>query len=662
MSKNRIKEKEFLDPATNHVFADYTKNEPTDFMDRIHQVNRLCPGQSKQNINYLLQSNNYDVGLTIQRINEEGAKELIGEWSKSTSKKSKKKKANAQKEQTTIIPNSKPQNNMEIRPASDSRTTKLPNSISHKPTTAPPIPTNSQINPKSNSYQPALPDTYNDSHLQPSHHFNPDNLQSHNSVVNQRVSPNLSTGGSSNVQILLLQLQTQNSQLAQWQEMLQQRMDNSLQILQFVFEQLQSSLSERHQLLFSNLESGKWKAQEIFEQRRKLAQKLIAQAKKAPTEQAAENIKQFLADKHCDQQLNDVYTLEIEHEALLTGVQSLGDIVNSIPIYSNWTPGLGSEHVPSHIPAVYTQPIQQPIPSKYPPKQVHPIYTVPDTHVLPVHNSTQPQHVSISHTYSEPDPVLFDGYLEQEPAPDVVNLTSRVMEVTLKDPYSSEAKAVDLKSLASKTSKEELEAAKLRMQGVLDKQGRSMIVAEARGRGPGGRRGGEKRGGRAGTGNKPRGKYKEQRGPQRYQDQGDERQDQWTGSRDNGHVWSAEFTSSNPDEPDTEALDSHLFVKSLELVNHNYSDGETDAIDYNPIVPSTEFNSSQQDYSPEQPPLQSTTTFLPTETKQIEATDQLHERDPDNTDEQTSTTDPAINCDKSPVAKPATNWGLDGDW
>ena len=651
MSKNR-KEREYLDPATNRVVADYTQNEPADFMNRIHQVNRICPGQSKQNINYLLKTNDYDVDVTVRRINEEGAKEMIGEWS-TTSKKSKKKKAPAvQKDQTAY----KPQNNLETRPASDSRTTKPQNSTTQKPTTAPPV--SSQTAPRINSFQPPT-DSYNNSHLQPqpAHHFNSENLQFHQSVVGQRISPNLTTGGSSNIQFLLLQLQTQNSQLTQWQGMLQQRMDNSQELLQFVFEQLQSSLNERYQLLYTNIESGKNEARKIFEQRRKLAQKLIAQAKKSSTEQTtdqtAENIRRFLADKMCDQQLNDVYTLEIEHEALLSGLQSLGDIVNSIPIYTNWTPPVGTEAVPSYVPPIQTQQIQQPVPSKYPSKQPHPVYTVPDT--VPVNNYSQ---VPTTHVPTE-DLVPAEEFLEQEPAHEVTNMTSRVMEVTLKDPYSSEVKAMDLKSLASKTSKEELEAARLRMQQVLDKQGRSMIVSDTGARAPagaGGKRAGEKRGGKDGPGNKGnRGsKFNEKRGPPpRYQGETGGEQNRWDGSQDNGVVWSAEFTATNHDEFDEPSWDSNQFVESLELVNNNYSDGEND--DFTNMVQSTEFNSSQQEYSTEQ----SNTANSLSDGKHSEPVS--IEQDP-STDQQTIPLSSSGDFDEPPSEPRPADWSLDGDW
>ena len=656
MSKKSHKEREYLDPATNHVLADYTQNEPADFMDRIHQVNRLCPGQSKQNINYLLKTNDYDVAVTVRRINEEGAKELIGEWSKTTSKKSKKKKApGVQKDQTTA-PTSKPQNNLETRPASDSRTTKPQNSTTQKPTTAPPV--SSQTAPRINSFQPPI-DSYN-SHLQPqpAHHFNSEN--SHQSVVSQRISPNLTAGGSSNTQFLLFQLQTQNSQLTQWKGMLEQRMDNSQQLLQFVFEQLQSSLNERYQLLYSNIESGKNEARKIFEQRQKLAQKLIAQAKKASTEQTteqtAENIRRFLADKMCDQQLNDVYTLEIEPEALLSGLQSLGDIVNSIPVYSNWTPPVGTESALPYVPPVQAPQIQQPVPSKYPSKQPQPVYTVPDT--IPVNNYSQVQE---THVFTE-EPS--EEFLEQEPVHEVTNMTSRVMEVTLKDPYSSEAKAVDLKSLASETSKEELEAARLRMQQVLDKQGRSMIVSDTGARAPaggggGGKRAGDKRGGKEGYGNKGNrgGKYHEKRGPPpRYQGETDGGQNQWSGAQDNGVVWSTEFTATNHDELDEPSWDNNQYVESLELVNNNYSDGEND---FTNIVQSTEFNSSQQEYSTEQPTLQSSTTHPPPDTKQSEPVSTQQEL---STDQETFPLPSSGDSAPAPVPSRPEDWSLDGDW
>ena len=406
---------------------------------------------------------------------------------------------------------------------------------------------------------------------------------------------------------------------------------------------------ERHQLLFSNIESGKSRAHEIFEQRKKLAQKLISQAKKAPSEEVAEGIKHFLADKQCDQQLADVYTLEIEHEAVLSAVISLGDIVNSIPVYFNWTPGAGAEPAPSHATAVHTQPLPNPTPAKPPPKQTQPAYTAPETQPPP--QSYVPLSSSQSHpAYSEPEPA---EALEQEPVPEAPAVTSRV--VTLKDPYSSEAKTVDLRSVG-KTSKEDLEAAKERMQEMLDKQGRNMIVSEAGGRavaGPGGRRGVERgaRGGRGGGGNRGRGGGK--RGPPaRYQEDEGRKPDStnWDGSRDNGHVWSTEFTPSNQPEPD-ETWSSSQYVESLELTNNNFSDGETDALSYDPItsVTSTEFKSSQQDYSPEELPTHPTKPFLPKES---------------TSPKKESPEKPAtgINWDNSPVAS-LTNWSLDeGDW
>ena len=658
MSKKANKEREYLDPATNHVVADYTQNEPADFMNRIHQVNRLCPGQSKQNINYLLKTNDYDVAVTVRRIKEEGAEEMIGEWSKSTSKKSKKKKASGGQKEQIPAPASKPQNNLETRPASDSRTTKPQTSTTNKPTTAPPV--SSQTAPRINSSQPPT-DSINNSHLQPQpiHHFNSENLQFHQSVVSQRISPNLTAGGSSNIQFLLLQLQTQNSQLTQWQGMLEQRMDSSQQLLQFVFEQLQSSLNERYQLLYSNIESGKNEARKIFEQRRKLAQKLTAQAKKATTEQTADNIRRFLADKMCDQQLNDVYTLEIEHEALLSGLQSLGDIVNSIPVYSNWTPPVGTESVPSYVPPVQAQQIQQPVPS------LNNYSQVPDTHV------------------DTEEPVPSDEFIEQEPAHEETSMSSRVMEVTLKDPYSSEAKAVDLKSLASKTSKEELEAARMRMQQVLDKQGRSMIVSDTGSRPAvaGNRRVGERRGGKEVPVNKGNrgGKYQEKRGPPpRYQGDTDGRQHQWSGPQDNGVVWSTEFTATNHDELDEPSWDNQ-FVESLELVNNNYSDGENDFTD----IVQTEFNSSQKEYSTEQPTLQSSTAYSLPDTKKPEAvsTEQPTLQSstayslPDtkkpeavSTEQEPSIDQPTFplpsSGDSEPAPKPSqsADWSLDGDW
>ena len=649
MSKHRNKDKDFVDTASNHVIADYTQNEPLDFMERIHQVNRLCPGQSKQNINYLLKTNDYNVNETVRRINEEGAKELIGEWSKTTSKKSRKKKKNdstaAPKDQVVAPPSTKPLNNLEPRPSSDSRPSKPSNSIPPKPPTAPQLPSY-----PTNSYHPVPPlETLSNSHLQPIHSYYSD---SQRIAPTQRVSPNLSLGTSSNIQFLLLQLQTQSSQLAQWQDMLHQRMDNSLQILQFVFQQLQSSLAERHQLLFSNIENGKSRAHEIYEQRKKLAQKLISQAKKAPSEEVADSIKHFIADKQCDQQLADVYTLEIEHEAVLSAVLSLGDIVNSIPVYFNWSPGAGGESAPSHAPAVPTQSLPHPAPSKAPPKHAPPINSAPETQVPT--QSFAPLSSNQTHlAYSEPDPAPpADTPSEPDPVPETPAVTSRI--VTLKDPYSSEAKTVDLRSVG-KTSKEDLEAARQRMQEMLDKQGRNMIVSEAGGRamsGPGGRRGGERdaRGGRGAEGNKGRGGGK--RGPPaRYQDEGRKPDStSWDGSRDKGHVWSTEFTPSNQAEPD-EAWDSSQYVESLELTNNNLSDGETDALSYNPItsVTSTEFKSSQQDYSPDEPPTHPRKPFPPPESSS-----------PKKVFPEKTT---AINWDNSPTDPPSTNWSIDeGDW
>ena len=662
MSKHR-KEKEFLDPATNHVIADNAQHEPADFMERIHQVNRLCPGQSKQDINYLLRTNDFNVNETVRRINEEGAKELIGEWSKSTSKKSRKKKKNeptaAPKEQSGGPPgaSSKPLNNLEPRPASDWRASKPSNPIPPKPPTAPQLPTN--------SYHPVpvpVPsplDPLPNSHLQPIHSLYPDILHVQRTAPPQRVSPNLSLGTSSNIQFLLLQLQTQSSQLSQWQDMLHQRMDNSLQILQFVFQQLQSSLAERHQLLFSNIESGKTQAHEIFEQRKKLAQKLIAQGKKAPTEEVAESIKRFLADKQSDQQLADVHTLEIEHEAVLSAVLSLGDIVNSIPMYYNWSAGAGSDSAPSQAPAVHTQPLPHPVPSKAPPKQTQPVYTLPDSQ-LPAQSYAPPppppppteQTLPV---YSEPEPEPpTETFLEPEPVPEPPVVTSRV--VTLKDPYSSEAKTVDLRSV-QKTSKEDLEAARLRMQEMLNKQGRNMIVSDAGSRavsGPG-RRGVERdmRGGRGTGGNRGRGEGK--RGPPggRYQVEEGRKPEStnWDGSRDNGHIWSTEFTPSNQAEPDEETWDSAQYVESLELTNNNFSDGENDALAYNPMtsVTSAEFKSSQQDSSPDEAPTHPTKPFL----------------SPKSTSPKIVSPEKpaaAINWDNSPT-DPATNWSYDdGDW
>ena len=600
MSKSR--QKEFLDTATRRVVADYTQNEPANLMERIHRVNRACPGQSKQNVAYLLKNNEYDVEETIRRIKEEGATELIGEWSKNTSKKKKKKKKDEPAPPQKEIPPSAPRqlNNFDARPSSNSNSSKpaqLSNSTSPKPSSAPVPPTH--------PYTSSLPiDGYPNTYQQL--HPVQDNLLPNHNLLS--VTTSLPTN---NIQFLLLQLQTHSSYLSQWQGMLQQRMDTSLQILRYVFEQLQASLSERHQLLQQSIETGKFRAEEIFEQRKKLAQRLTAQAKSAPSEAVAEQIKQFLADKQNDQQLCDVYTLNIDHESMMAAVPTLGDIVNSIPQY--WADPAGAQ-----------VPQQQQAPYKPPNKHAQPAYQTPEFHPPPVQTHAPPP--PVPPVYAEPE--VPDPLPEPQPAPEVSSMASQVYEVTLTDPYSSDAKPVDLTSSPRhKSSRQEIEAARERMQGMLDKQKRGMIVSDAGMKGPpvqpAGKRGGERKGGReaAGGKGKPAGRNAtgDKRGPPPRREGRGSQSEQWTGSRDNGPTFTAEYTNSSLElEGDQEDHwdNSPNFVPSLVLVNNNYDNTPDETAAYQSIasVASAEFKPTVQDSSPDEPtlPPPPLNSFMPT--------------------------------------------------
>lgn len=502
----KLKGKDYLDTTTKIVVADYAQKDPPDLLEKIQLVLKTCNQFSKANISFVLRHYEYDVNATIIRLQEDGAADLLSDWSvpKKNSANKKKKNKNKKKDTSENVDSSDANypdldySNIPPKPNTAPLSTTANNNSTHYDTSTPLTDNiqaqNVDTHPNMNSSTVSLNSHITSNHVNTYSNGITDNIPLN--TIHTDVSPPTLPSGN-NLQVLLIHLNSHQRMLNQWQDMLQNRITTSFEILDCVFDQAQANLAERRHLLETTIESGRSQAVNIFEARKKLAQDLQVLAKTSPSPENTERIKQFLAEQATDKLLGESYTLELEGDTLIEAVSNMGSLTNCIPQYTYWSlsstnvasPGQAQKKSDKRKSNKRNPPpensVQTAVPAS-PPNIQESYITTNNTATTPSNGSQTNNHNIMTDSIPSTASLLSTASLPSTASlqQSNINQVDRESEKTptfvFEDPYALAAKPSKPIS-STNTTQEEKEAAKLRIQKLVNSQNRNMIVSDTDG-------------------------------------------------------------------------------------------------------------------------------------------------------------------------------------